>query len=171
MYRDFDEYGIDNPGIRKALEKNQKLVEKLEYERDNFAGIGTNKAKRRLNKLSLTDPIAKAIRIALEIEDKNICAKDSYWKYKNKIYHQKYRLIIDLCELFKLQNWIYGIQKGQSHSTSHVIYFEIPGCKQISWHFTPEMNKVFPDYVGKWDKKENATIGKLEVVAKKLLSS
>lgn len=146
----------------EALDKNQKLIEKLKFGRVNFAGLGTNKSKRRLNKLSVNNFIAKAVRIALEIEDKNISAKNSYGKYKDKIYDQKQKLILELCKLFKSQNWIYGIQNSNNYSASHVIYFEIPGCEQISWHFSPDKNYNFPEYLGKWDEKENSTMEKLE---------
>ncbi len=122
--------------------KNERLIEDLKNKRIEFAGIGTNKAKRRLNKLALIDPIAKAVRIALEIEDKSISAKDSFGKYQTKIYNQKTKLIFDLCELFKEKNWLYGVHRSNVPPTSHVIYFEIEGCEQISWHFSPGKHKL-----------------------------
>lgn len=155
--------------IASALYKNECLIEVLKEKRKDFAKIGTNKAKRRLNKMAITDPVARAVRIALEIEDTNIKAKDSYGKYRDKIYKQKTKLILELCELFKAQNWIFGVQESDLPYISHIIYFEIPGCEQISWHFTIEKGKEFPVYKGEWDKKENSTLGKLEFVAGKLL--
>lgn len=82
------------------IRKNAELINILQEKRNSFCGIGTNKIKRRLNKLSKTDYVAKAIRLLLEIEDKNIQAKNSYSKYKDKIYNKKYELIhelIDMC--------------------------------------------------------------------------
>jgi hypothetical protein len=149
--------------------KNAQLISELQQKRQEFAGIGTNKAKRRLNKLTLTDPLAKAVRLALEIEDKSISAKNSYGKYKDRIYKQKTKFILDLCELFKEQGWTYGVQKSNVPPTTHVIYFEIPECEQISWHFTPEKKDDFPNYKGEWDKKQNSTIKKLEIVTARLL--
>jgi len=153
--------------------KNELLVEELKKKRKEFAGIGTNKAKRRLNKLSLINPIAKAVRLSLEIEDKNIVAKNTYGKFKQKIYNQKTLLILDLCKLFEEQNWVYGIQKDDNPSTSHIIYFEIPTCEQISWHFTPPtfIKKDYPIYKDKWDEKVNSTIGKLENITIILLKN
>jgi hypothetical protein len=169
------EYEKESTDVEELIEdariRNDELIVKLKQNRTNYAGIGTNKAKRRLNKLALTNPLAKAVRLALEIEDKNISAKDSYGKYRDKIYNLKTKLIMDLCKLFKEQNWIYGIQDSKIPPVSHIIYFEIPTCEQISWHFTPEKENEFPAYTGKWDEKINSTIGKLEVVTKKLLQT
>jgi hypothetical protein len=156
--------------IQEIREKNENLIYDLKKKRKEFAGVGTNKAKRRLNKLASTNLIAKAVRLALEIEDKNISAKKSYGKYQERIYKQKNTLIMELCDLFKKNDWNYGIQKSEAIPTSHVIYFEIPNCKQISWHFTPEKEEDFSPYKGKWDKKLNSTLDKLEVVTVKLLS-
>jgi hypothetical protein len=155
--------------IHDAHRKNERLIAELKKKREEFAGIGTNKAKRRLNKLAITDPLAKAVRLALEIEDKSISAKNSYGTYQEKIYKQKTKLILDLCQLFKEHNWTYGVQKSDVPPTTHVIYFDIPYCEQISWHFTPNKDEDFPAYVGEWDKKRNSTIKKLEVVAARLL--
>jgi hypothetical protein len=64
--------------IQEVHEKNENLICDLKKKRDEFAGIGTNKAKRRLNKLASTSLIAKAVRLALEVDDKSISAKKSY---------------------------------------------------------------------------------------------
>ena len=146
------------------------LISQLEHSRSDFAGLGTRKAKIRLNKLAKTDPKAKAIRLALEIEDKNISAKKSYGEFKQKIYRQKSRLINELIELCKIHKWKYGIRKSDVPPTTHVIYFELPECEQISWHYTPEKNDKLPVYRKKWDGKTNSTLGKLEQPARKLLN-
>jgi hypothetical protein len=156
--------------IQEVHEKNDNLIYDLQKKRKEFAGIGTNKAKRRLNKLASTSLIAKAVRLSLEVEDKSISAKKSYGEYRERIYKQKNILIMELCELFKEIGWNYGIQKSEVLPTSHVVYFEIPNCEQISWHFTPENEEDFSPYRGEWDKKPNSTLDKLEVVTMKLLS-
>jgi hypothetical protein len=168
-------------GIREEIDRREKindrylrhelLITDLQIKRKQFAGLGTNKAKRRLNKLATTSIIAKALRIALEIEDKNISAKNSYGEYREKIYDLKQKLIVELCQIFKEQSWKYGIQKSEVPAATAVIYFEIPTCEQISWHFSPENEIDFPLYDGTWDKKENSTLAKLEAVAVRLLSS
>ncbi len=156
--------------IVAVQEKNEHLIRQLQIHRRKFAGIGTNKAKRRLNKLVDTNVLARAVRLALEVEDKSISAKNSYGKYQQKIYKQKQQLIINLSSLFKEQDWKYGIQKSDIHFITHIIYFDIPTCEQISWHFSPEKESVFPPYEGSWDKKENSTLQKLEVIVTNLLN-
>lgn len=150
----------------QAKLKNLDLVNDLNKFRKNMLGIGTNKIKRRLNKISKTNTLAKAIRLALEIEDKNISAK----KYRGDLhyYEQKYNLIIELINLFKLENWTFGKEKSQVFETDYVIYFEIPGCEQISWHcnFPKELSKTIPDYKKPWDRKINSTLYKIANVIK-----
>jgi len=153
-----------------ALQKNDDLVYQLSEKRDNFLGIGTNKTKRRLNKLSQTDDIAMALRIALEIEDKNISAKKSFGKYRERYYIQKSDLINSLIDLFEIYKWNYGIEKKSEHLTNSIIYFDIPNCEQISWH-TNLNCKDIPIYNQPWDGKINSTLNKLEDCIKNLYSS
>lgn len=155
--------------IDEVIEKNEQLVEDLREKRNSFAGIGTNKVKRRLNKIGISHLVARAVRTALEIEDKNISAKNSYGEYKDKIYKKKAQLIIELCKLFKDQGWVYGLHKSTVKDTSHVIYFEIPGCRQLSWHFTPEKPDDYPVYMSEWDREQGSTLTKLEVIVLDIL--
>lgn len=150
--------------------KNEILIEDLQTKRKNFAGIGTNKAKRRLNKLAKTDPIAKAIRLALEIEDKSISAKNSYGEYQDRIYNQKVLLVEQLVDHFKARKWIYGIQDSDLPFISHVMYFEIPTCEQISWHIDINKPKNYPTYKKEWDQKKNSTLYKLEACTLAILT-
>ena len=154
----------------QALRKNDRLAEELERKRGDFAGIGTNRTKRRLNKLALVSPVARAVRLALEIEDKSICAKKCrYGTYKDKMYEQKERMIMTLCRIFKEQGWRYGAEPSSNRSASHVAYFEIPGCEQVSWHLTLSRNGIIPPYMGEWDGKRDSTLRKLEAIAGTLL--
>lgn len=153
-------------------ERNVRLGNELKKQRKDYAGIGTNKAKRRLNKLAVDNSVANAVRIALEIEDKNILAKQSSRMFRDKIYSVKEKLILTLCEVFAKECWIYGVQTSDNPATTHVIYFEIPGCEQLSWHFSPETKEIadsLPEYEGKWDGKTEMTLNKLEVITRKLL--
>lgn len=152
-----------------AINKNLDLICDLSERRDNFASIGTNKAKRRLNKLSDKIPLALAIRMSLEIEDKNICAKKYFGEWRDKIYQEKSDLISGLISLSHKNNWIYGIQRSDVINTTHVIYFEFPGCEQISWHYSPQNSSSLPKYSKKWDGKINSTLNKLEKVVVELL--
>lgn len=154
--------------LRKALNKNYNLNKSLDVKRKTFAEIGTNKSKRRLNKLK-EYPICQAVRLALEIEDNNIRAKKYYGDYKEKYYKNKDNLIKKLCELFEYNNWEYGIIKKSDYFTSHIIFFEIPNCEQISWHINLDHTEIYPTYNKEWDNKENSTLDKLETITKVLL--
>ena len=159
MVKDLERKNID---FDEVITRHQNLISDLQDKRKTFAEVGINKAKRRLNKLAKVNPIAKAVRLALEIEDKNICAKDSYGEYQTRIYKQKTKLIIKLADLFKTQGWTFGIQASDIFVIDHIIYFEIPGCEQISWHCSLENSKSYPKYNDSWDCKKNSTIAKLE---------
>lgn len=150
----------------EALQKNADLIYQLQVSRDNFLGIGTNKTKRRLNKLSEINPIALAFRIALETEDKNIQAKNSFGKYRRKIYDQKAILIEQMLDLFKKNNWTYGLHEESTYDTNAIAFFEIPGCEQISWHCTLRCISSTPKYEKEWDGKINSTLEKLESAIK-----
>jgi hypothetical protein len=159
----WDDYDFE---YKKAIIKNERLIQDLEDFRKNMLGLGTNKIKRRLNKLSKNNTIAKAIRLALEIEDKNISAK----KYRgyDKYYESKYKLILELIDLFNQENWIYGKQKSDGIDTDYIIYFEIPGCEQISWHVNFDDPDSILDYNKNWDGKINSTLYKIADSIKRL---
>jgi len=171
----FDDYYDDHfhaksKGHIKALMKNEELIYDLSQIRDNALGIGTRKLKIRLNKLGRTDSVAFAIRMSMEIEDVNIQAKKAWGKYREKIYDKKEVLIEELIQCFLKTGWCFGIQESDGQKTSHIIYFEIPDCEQISFHFTLSGKLKIPTYNKEWDKKENSTYRKLLDVVKKKYS-
>ena len=152
--------------IEESEYRNYQLVQLLSEKRLNFCDIGTNKVKRRLTKISST--ISLAYRIALEIEDVNIKAKDTSDYYKQKVYDIKNHLILDLVKLCDENGWNYGIQKDKTNKVhSQVIFFELPNCEQISWHFT--LKTDFKKYEKEWDGKINSTLDKLEFCIKQFL--
>lgn len=155
----FYEEDYQNDGYYKALEKNYNLIADLEDIRTTALGIGTNKLKRRLNKLSETDNIALALRLAFEAEDKSVQAKKSFGKYRSKIYDIKREIINQLVQIFKDNNWVFGQKISNVRETSQIIFFEIPGCEQISFH--TDVNTYVPEYIPEWDGKINSTFGKL----------
>lgn len=147
----------------KKKQETHERIEDLKNKRKNFCGVGTNKVKRRLNKYIQKDNIAKAYRKALEIEDKNIQAKDNKFpKYKDKIYQQKYHLIHDLIDICKENNYIYGKQNSDVRGIPYIIYFELPGCRQISFHTHIKEEYEIPDYEKEWDGEKNSVFKKLE---------
>ncbi len=103
-------------------------VRNLDKARDRFCDLGTRKTKLRLNKLAKTDIYAKALRIALEIEDKNIVAKKyrggniNAYTYSAVNYFAKEDGIKQLIEICKTQQWTsYGIQKSASRIACHLL--------------------------------------------------
>lgn len=153
-----------------TIKNHQINIQNLKKHRTDFCGVGTNKTKRLLNKLSKTSELAKAYRKMLEIEDKNITAKDTDFRYKDKVYYQKHMFILEMIEIFKENNWTFGYQNSDVRNINHIIYFELPDCEQISFHCTleDEVLKTIPTYNKEWDGKKNSTLNKLENSIKKL---
>ncbi|MGA3074148.1 MAG: hypothetical protein ABSG56_10695 [Bryobacteraceae bacterium] len=145
----------------------------LNAARHHFCGIGTRRTKLALNKLSRTSTFARALRVALEIEDQNLTAKKYHggdigvYTYDRIAYFNKYDAIMQLVEICKLEGWKCGIQKSTVFGASHVV--ELPEMEQISWHFSPPSNHVVPEYDGVWDQKQNSTLRKLEKAIQPLL--
>ena len=150
-----------NIGYYEAQQKNESLIFDLMYKRTNCLGIGTNKLKRRLNKLiKQGNDIAKAYRLAFETEDVNIQAKNCYGKYRTKKYEQKVNLIHLLISVFVENNWVFGYHNTNNYSTNYIIFFELPNCEQISFHVNINI-KGIPKYEKEWDGKINSTLDKL----------
>jgi hypothetical protein len=49
-------------------------------------------------------------------------------------YEKKHKLIKELITLFRYREWEFGVHAPARGTGRGVIYFEIPGCEQISWH-------------------------------------
>lgn len=155
----------------EAMWKNKQLAADLSDKRTSFCGIGTRKAKMRLNKLAKAGvPMAKILRLALEIQDVNIVAKGSPYFYKQKIYRKKEAMLCELADICQEEGVVYGVQKTNNHMTSYVLYFDLPGAGQISFH-TNAISKKWPVYQGEWDGLQNSTLGKLEKAIKELLEA
>lgn len=145
-----------------AINIIQQRIEKLIDKRVTFCGIGTNKIKRRLNKLSKHNYLAQIYRIALEAEDKNVQAKNVSFYYSDRVYAQKDELLKQLVELFRENNLIYGKTDSNIPGIHYILYFEIPNCEQISFHNNLPNPTMIPNYEKEWDGKENSTLDKLE---------
>ena len=147
----------------KAERKNKQLVGQLKDARNVFCkGLGTRRVKLMLNRIGKTNKLAILLRTALEVEDCNIQAKRYLGDYKDHYYEKKSRMIRDLVVLCREMNLTYGISEVENYSTTHVIYFELPNCKQISFHIIPMETEDLPQYDKEWDGKVNSTLGKLE---------
>lgn len=137
------------------------LVRQLESARDHFCGIGTRKVKLQLNRIGANDALARAFRLALEIEDCSTQGKKygrSEWS--DEKYREKTELIEKLCRLCEIEGWLYGKHFSDNWQTKHIVYFELPGCEQISFH--TNLSIEIPDYPKQWDGKTHSTLQKLE---------
>jgi hypothetical protein len=210
------------------MSRRQEKINGLIQARTQFAGVGTRKAKLLLNKVAKSDPYARALRVALEIEDVNLTAKRYFGgdcgglTYADINYLKKADLIESLIEICKSEGWVFGVQatgaelvaidpnaitscsrcegtgtcddggsdfgfepgyypcdncggSGKSkhairrrQQQTHVIYFDIPGVGQVSWHDSPR--QALPIYIGRWDGEEGSTLPKLEVAISALLA-
>ena len=145
------------------------LVRQLESARDNFCGLGTRKVKFHLNRQGEKHPIARAFRLALEIEDCSTQAKKyrlSEWTTKK--YKEKSELIEKLIRLCEIEGWRYGKHNSDNFQTKHIVYFELPGCEQISFH--TNLRFEISEYPNQWDGKKQSTLPKLESAITKFLS-
>jgi len=153
--------------------KTKQQVDGLVKARAEFAGMGTRKAKLALNKLAKTDPYAHALRTALEIEDVNLTAKRYFggdcggYSYAEIAYLKKGENIETLIGICQSQGWVFGVLPSDVSQTTHIIYFDIPGVGQLSWHYSPK--GPLPDYLGQWDGLVGSTLTKLEAAIRTVL--
>jgi hypothetical protein len=153
--------------------KRRRKIATLIRARTEFAGVGTRKAKLTLNKLAKTDPYARALRTALEIEDVNLTAKRYFggdcggYTYADIAYLKKCEHIEALIEISRSHGWVFGVQPSDVPDTTHIIYFELPDVGQVSWHYSPR--GPLPVYAGQWDGQVGSTLPKLETAIALLL--
>jgi hypothetical protein len=137
------------------------LVGQLTDARESYCGIGTRKVKLKLNRLAGIDARARAFRIALEIEDCSTQAKKYFGEWRDKKYAEKSELILQLVNLCRENSWIFGKHESETYPR-WIVYFELPGCDQISFHTSLKCPDDIPDYASDWDGIRNSTLCKLE---------
>lgn len=146
--------------------KSSALKRQLSEKRVSMCGIGTRKLKLFLNKkVKDGDGVAFLYRTAIEAEDASICAKKYFGEYRDHYYDKKALLITSLIALCQSRNDVkFGYQNSDDPTTSHVVFFDLPGCEQISFHcnLSREMERSIPYYSDCWDGKVNSTLPKLE---------
>ena len=151
--------------IAEAEHKNMLLAEQLKTARETFCGVGTRQVKLILNKMSKNGNLtAKAIRLLLEAEDKNITAKDT-WYHPEWVYYNKSKIIKECAEIYEDIGLKYGVQKSDNYSANSVMYFHLPQTnEQISFHtnFEEDEFRKYPSYEEAWDEQVNTTLPKLE---------
>lgn len=150
---------------KKALQKNERLSEILHDKRETMCGMGTRKVKLMLNRLAKSgDVVAELYRKAVEVEDCNIRAKETSFYYKGKIYRQKSALLLELANRCLELGVVCGKQMVEGRETNSILYFELPGVEQISFHTTLDhaAQTTIPDYGKDWDGKTCSTLRKIE---------
>lgn len=161
--------------IERARLKNEELCQQFKAYKTSFCnGLGFRKIKLRLNKLAVNNPLAKAIRLLLEIETTNAQAKED----KNKgyinvffqhttqemLYYKKSNLIKELVTVCNDNKYEFGVQLKDGHETNAIIYFDLPNTKQVSYHVTLSNEEIeqYPKYTKEWDGEENSSFTKIE---------
>ena len=162
----FKEREIHKASIQEAKEKDARLIQNLRKAKISYCnGLGLYLVKLFLNsRIKKGDKTAELYRVALEAEYKNISAKATEFAYKDKAYVLKEREIRKLCELCQREHITYGRQKSDIPAVNSVIYFELPGMEQISFHTNlyGDRLKSIPVYEKPWDGKKESTLNKIE---------
>ena len=165
-YGVFDSYRPVNEGRLKAELQNRERIKDYDERKDTFChGIGQRRTKLFLNRLAKQgDQTARMYRIALEIEGVNLAAKKALMKYHSDYhsYDKKEAMLRELMDVCRADGVTYGQQRSTAPAATHVIYFDLPGCEQISFHTNMSDAASIPAYDGAWDGKKCSTLGKLE---------
>jgi len=143
-------------------------INQLKSSRHQFCGIGTRKVKLRLNKLMKENPLAAALRVALEAEDNSIKAKAAIRKYGrghdfvDSIYKNKEEQINQLLEICEDNGFNYGVRSSGDSYPPYIVYVDLPNTQQISYH--TDVDKQFRNriYKGEWDGKQASTLPKIQ---------
>lgn len=155
-----------NEGRMQAESLNRRRIQDYTERKDVFChGIGLRYVKLFLNRIIKDgDNVAKMYRLALEIEGVNLEAKKALMKYHSDYYNydKKEEMLRELIFLCRGQNVNYGVQHSVAPAATHVIYFDLPECDQISFHTNLEEAESLPVYNGEWDGQKCSTMGKLE---------
>lgn len=156
-----------------------KIKQYEELENTFCHGTGFPKVCKFLSKKSTESPLAKMFFYALKAELSSVLAKKALYNEHDKkksrsLYISKRYALIGLVELLYMRNApgyegdeygpvCYGYQRDELSSI--VIFFDLPGCEQISFHqgFGKEfLDLKVPIYLHKWKPSQTTTLLKLE---------
>jgi hypothetical protein len=158
--------GYRSPAKEQAYRDAERRVEDYEQRKDTFChGIGQRRIKLFLNAcIKNGDEVAQMYRLALEVESVNLNAKKALKKYHSDYhsYDKKEACLRQLSDKCKQMSVVFGIQASTAPAARYVVYYELPGCEQISFHTNEPEAAGWPHYDGKWDGKKCSTLGKLE---------
>ena len=155
-----------NAAKEKAYRDAERRVEDYEQRKDTFChGIGQRRVKLFLNAcIKAGDEVAQMYRLALEAEGVNLNAKKALKKYHSDYhaYDKKEECLRQLSDMCKRMSVVFGIQASTAPAARYVVYYELPGCEQVSFHTNEPEAAGWPKYDGAWDGKKCSTLGKLE---------
>lgn len=150
----------------KMTAKERKRLRDYDGRKDVFChGVGLRRVKLFLNRLvKQGDHVARMYRLALEIEGVNLAAKKALMKYHSDYhaYDKKEGMLRELMDVCREQGAAYGQQHSTAPAATHVIYFDLTGCEQISFHTNMHDAASLPAYDGQWDGKRCSTMQKLD---------
>lgn len=153
-------------GRLQAERDNRHRIEDYEQRKDTFChGIGQRKVKLFLNAcIKAGDEVAQMYRLALEAEGVNLNAKKALKKYHSDYhaYDKKEECLRQLSDMCKRMSVVFGVQVSTAPAARYVVYYELPGCEQVSFHTNEPEAVNWPHYDGAWDGKKCSTLGKLE---------
>ena len=175
-YYEYDD-DIYSSSYYEAVMKNDNLVHIGDKMKNDMCHIGQKKVKLLLNSLvKKGDRIAGMYRQILECENCNINAKKYYntvrHNYKEHYYNMKKdaidNLIKDIIDynstVSESDMIVFGKQSSDVYDTNDIVYFELPGLEQISFHtdISQSVYDMVPEYKKEWDEKVNSTLSKIE---------
>lgn len=166
--REWERYvsGYRSPAKEQAYRDAERRVEDYEQRKDTFChGIGQRKVKLFLNAcIKAGDKVAQMYRLALEAEGVNLNAKKALKKYHSDYhaYDKKEECLRQLSDMCKRMSVVFGVQVSTAPAARYVVYYELPGCEQVSFHTNEPEAVNWPHYDGAWDGKKCSTLGKLE---------
>ncbi len=166
--REWERYisGYRSPAKEQAYRDAERRVEDYEQRKETFChGIGQRRVKLFLNAcIKAGDEVAQMYRLALEAEGVNLNAKKALKKYHSDYhaYDKKDACLRQLSAMCQRMSVAFGIQTSTAPAARYVVYYELPGCEQVSFHTNEPEAAGWPKYDGAWDGKKCSTLGKLE---------
>ena len=132
----------------KSKPKGQGSAEqKILYYRGIFKSAIFRKYRFSLDRLAKTNPVALAIQLAIKIDFKDMESMAAKSKLASlSAYKKKHEMIYEMVDLFRV-NWpeSFGMSYHLTNTTSHVVYFDIPGCGRVVWRINPWPNYQLPE--------------------------
>ncbi|MCZ8157664.1 MAG: hypothetical protein O9264_16215 [Leptospira sp.] len=164
---DFNNVFIDSRLPSEVISDYRNKSQILLRSKTNFCGGTLDEVILYLEDIFGSNRVAEALYYALNAEIANYEAKLSDRYGRRERYLRKNLCISELVKLCQVEGFKFGIQKNQSSYkvVGEVIYFDLPGTAQLSWHISKNDLKFkgeLPIYKKKWDNQKNSGFSKIE---------